>query len=116
MKSRIAYPLAMVFFFFLTFSLPGYGREDKVAADSSVTQRFRLLYRVDQTDIDPGYLDNTAQMDTIIRYLARSPRIDSIVVYAYASPEGGFRRNKWLAERRAEAAREFILSHLTPPQ
>ncbi len=96
---------------------PGYAQEKHVpeaAADKVIRQNFRLYYRHSETTIDPTYLDNTLQMDTIVRYLARSPRIDSITVYAYASPEGSFKGNKRLATRRAEVARDFILANLAP--
>ncbi len=77
-------------------------------------QNFRLYYRLSDINIDSTYLDNILQMDTIKRYLALSPRIDSITIYAYASPEGSFRGNRRLAEKRAEAAKEFILANLAP--
>ncbi len=54
-------------------------------------------------------MENSAQMDTIRHYLANSPEIDSITVYAYASPEGPFHNNAKLAKKRGEAARRFIL-------
>lgn len=44
--------------------------------------------------------------------MAHSPRIDSITIYAYASPEGTYERNLWLSRKRAEAARQFILANI----
>lgn len=76
------------------------------------TDRFALYYWCDRIDLDENYLDNAAQMAHIRRYLAESPRIDSIAIYAYASPEGVYERNRWLSERRAEAAKRYILSNL----
>ena len=51
-------------------------------------------------------------MTRIKRYLAESPHIDSITVYAYASPEGVYEHNVWLARKRAEAAKRYILEHI----
>ncbi|WP_162608268.1 DUF3575 domain-containing protein [Alistipes sp. An54] len=51
-------------------------------------------------------------MDRIRHYLANSPHIDSITIYAYASPEGVYEHNVWLARKRAEAARRFVLAHI----
>lgn len=68
---------------------------------NSVEHRFRLVYWQDGIDIDETYLDNQNQIDHIRRYLAQSPRIDSITVYAWASPEGVYERNVWLSEKRA---------------
>lgn len=45
-------------------------------------------------------------------YLTESPRIDSITIYAYASPEGVYEHNMRLAEQRAEAAERYVLAQL----
>ena len=74
--------------------------------------RYLLYYELDEIDIQPDYLDNEYQMARIRQILSRATRIDSIVVYAYASPEGPLWRNIWLAERRAETARNYILANI----
>ena len=84
----------------------------QVVPDSLNKDRYSLYYYCDGIEIDEDYLDNAYQISRIKDILARSSQIDSIVIYAYASPEGGYRRNVWLSERRAEAAREFILRNL----
>jgi hypothetical protein len=90
-------------------ALPSKGQ---AVADSISSDRYVLYYICDDIEIDENYLDNAYQIFRIKDILARSPQIDSITVYAYASPEGPFLRNKWLAEKRALAAREFILKNL----
>ncbi|MGN0189590.1 MAG: DUF3575 domain-containing protein, partial [Candidatus Cryptobacteroides sp.] len=80
-------------------------------ATPAYLQTFKLFYVCDETVIKEDYLDNAVQMDKIRKYLALSPRIDSIAIYAYASPEGSFARNNRLAIGRAEAAKDFILKH-----
>lgn len=86
---------------------------DSIPADSScVVDRFALYYWRDRIDLDEEYLDNQQQMDRIRHYLANSPHIDSITIYAYASPEGVYEHNVWLARKRAEAAKRFVLSHI----
>ena len=85
----------------------------QILPDSSVVaDRFALYYWRNRIDLDANYLDNAWQMQRIERYLADSPRIDSITIYAYASPEGVYEHNVWLAKRRAEAARQYIMDHL----
>ncbi|MBO5418800.1 MAG: hypothetical protein J6A22_01825 [Bacteroidales bacterium] len=79
--------------------------------DSSITERFAIYYKVDSIDINPTYLDNRRQIDHILHYLDKSPRIDSITIYAWASPEGPYRRNKWLSRERAKTAKAFLLKH-----
>ena len=88
-----------------------YGRADMDTL-SSQGDRYFLYYFRDRVDLQEDYLDNEPQMARIRDILARSPRIDSIAIYAYASPEGAPHRNDWLARRRAEVARDFILANL----
>ena len=76
-----------------------------------IAETFALYYWRDRIDLDETYLDNGWQMARIRDYLARSPRIDSITIFAYASPEGAYRRNVWLSEQRAKAAKEYLLAH-----
>lgn len=91
----------------LFYPSAAYGETDSINSD-----RYSLYYFCDRTDLQEDYLDNALQMMRIRDILARSPRIDSIAIYAYASPEGAPRRNEWLARKRAEVAREFILANL----
>lgn len=81
--------------------------------DNSIqSNRYSLYYYQDRINIQEDYLDNARQIRRIRDILTKSPHIDSIAIYAYASPEGAPRRNDWLAQKRAEAARDFILSNL----
>lgn len=88
-----------------------YGHAD---ADTvcSRDDRYFLYYDRDCVDLQEDYLDNARQMARIKRVLSLSPRIDSIVVYVYSSPEGTLRHNNYLARERAKVARQFILDHL----
>ncbi len=101
------------FIFTMFYCLAAFAEDSKTLREP-VEQNFRLYYRLSDIVIDRTYLDNELQMDTITRYLARSPKIDSIIIYAYASPEGSFLGNKRLAEKRAEAAKAYILANLGP--
>lgn len=78
----------------------------------SVARRFAIWYWLDRIDIDEHYLDNERQLAEIKKYLLISPKIDSITICAYASPEGVYERNVWLARKRAEAARRFIVNNI----
>lgn len=80
------------------------------SGDTVTTESYLLYYSHDDIEINPTYLDNAHHIERIKRIFERSPRIDSITIYAYASPEGAPGRNQWLSERRAEAARDFLLS------
>ncbi len=128
MKIRTINLLIGFMFGFFAYPALGYAQEKLVftppnsaetdAPDSfgkeSVESHFRIYYRKDKTTLDPNYLSNDLQIDTILHYLARSPKIDSISITSYSSPEGEFEFNKYLAEKRAETARDFILNNLSP--
>lgn len=81
-------------------------------ADSTRNDTYSLYYYRDRIDLQEDYLDNAVQMFRIKELLHRSTRIDSIVIYAYASPEGSPRRNNWLSRKRAQVAKDYVLSQL----
>ena len=101
--------LLFVLLLVLCGALPCMGQ---MGSDSISNDRYVLYYICDEIEIEEDYLDNAYQIFRIKDILARSPQIDSITIYAYASPEGPLLRNKWLSEQRAIAAREFILKNL----
>lgn len=88
------------------------GKFVSASAGKVSSERFVLYYSVNDISISRNYLDNETHISKILYHLGNSPRIDSIVVYAFSSPEGPFNRNKWLAERRAAAARDFLIKSL----
>ena len=84
----------------------------QISQDIMSHDRYALYYYCDRIEIQNDYLDNAYQISRIKHILSHSTRIDSITVYAYASPEGSYSRNVWLSEQRAIAARNFILANL----
>lgn len=101
---------ALIAAIFCIFPLHAYA-DGRAASDTSITERFSLYYVFDSVDISEDYLDNKAQIARIRHYLRNSPRIDSITIYSWASPEGGFAHNQWLANERGKTARRFLLSN-----
>lgn len=77
--------------------------------DTVISESFYIYYKVDSIDINPTYLQNKENLAHIRNYLKNSPRIDSITIYAWASPEGGYKRNVWLSKERAKTAKRFLL-------
>lgn len=80
-------------------------------ADTSITEQFAIYYRFDATGFDQTYLSNSETAAHIKNYLLNSARIDSVTIYAWASPEGAYRHNVWLSQERAKTAKRFLLSH-----
>lgn len=77
--------------------------------DTVISESFYIYYKVDSIDINPTYLQNKENLAHIRNYLKNSPRIDSITIYAWASPEGGYKHNVWLSKERAKTAKRFLL-------
>ncbi len=73
-------------------------------------EEFIIHYRFDKINVDSTYLDNKKSLAHIRYFLRNSPRVDSITIYAWASPEGGYPHNKWLSKKRAESAKQLLLS------
>lgn len=102
-------------------SLPVYAGERYAFADyenpldSALVENFTIRYRLDHTDIDTLYLDNAAQIEHIRCYLKNSPRIDSITIHSWASPEGSYSHNLSISRFRAESAKRFLLAEVSDP-
>lgn len=83
-----------------------------VCGDTSVVMRFRIYYPVNKTTLYPQYMGNEQALQEIRTYLSESPRIDSITIYSYASPEGPYRFNRWLAGERGKTAKQYLLEQV----
>ena len=80
--------------------------------DSLVEMRFRIFYPVNQTNIHEDYMGNADMLHRIRKYLEKSPKIDRITIYSYASPEGPYRLNQRLAQERGKTAKQYLLSQI----
>ena len=80
--------------------------------DSTVVQKFRISYPVNDTELHENYHENQSALRSIRDHFKKSPRIDSIVIFSYSSPEGPYKLNKRLAEERGNRAREYLLAHM----
>lgn len=99
----------------LALNAPAQSRREASAlphADSTEIRHFRIYYPINKTELYEDYMSNAHNLEIIRTYLAESPRIDSIVIYSYASPEGPYRFNKWLAGKRGITAKRYILSQV----
>ena len=85
----------------------------ETVAENVTTERFTIHYKVNSTEIDSSYLNNRGQLRHILDYLENSPRIDSVTIYSWASPEGGYKRNEWLSQERGKTARRFLLDNVS---
>lgn len=95
--------------------MPSYGSlpTTYLPADDSITTTVsRIYYPVNKIDIYENYMSNPDELENIKRHLYSSPCIDSITIYSYASPEGSYEFNKWLAAERGKTAKIFILNNI----
>lgn len=81
----------------------------KSLCDSTIVQQFQISYPINDTELHEDYLDNATSLRIIKEYFNKSPRIDSIIIYSYASPDGPYNTNKRLAEERGKRARSYLL-------
>lgn len=81
----------------------------EVSKDSSKTEQFIIHYRVNEIELDADYMDNRAQLHKIRHYFENSPRIDSVTIYSWASPEGGINLNRYLSRERGKSAKKLLL-------
>ena len=109
MKIRLSY-LAFVLFALVGLAANAEARAVPEKIDSSVIEHFSIYYKCDSIEVNPTYLDTPSQIARIRNYISNSPRIDSIVINAYASPEGGYNYNRWLSIERAKTAKRLLLA------
>ena len=81
-------------------------------SDSLAVTHSRIYYPVNKVEIYEDYMTNSAELDNIKAILASTSIIDSITIYSYASPEGSYSFNKWLAAERGKTAKRYILANI----
>lgn len=79
----------------------------------TITGRAYVLFPVNKTDIDAGYLDNDVELQRLVATLdsiAADPSIEveKITLTGYASPEGGWSHNARLAADRAATVKQLV--------
>ena len=80
--------------------------------DSSSVHSFRISYPINDTELHENYQNNAESLKMIRDHFQKSPRIDSIIIYSYASPEGPYKLNKRLAEERGQRARRYLIEQI----
>ncbi len=73
---------------------------------------FQVYYPLSRTHIQEDYLDNAERIAALRHFLQQAPRIDSLVIYAYSSPEGSYAFNERLSRQRGERAKQYLRSLL----
>ena len=98
----------------LVLSLPAKAQDKQKVSrrDTSVVTYSRIYYPVNKIDIYEDYMTNSTELENIKLHLQSSPRIDSITIYSYASPEGSYEFNKWLAAERGKTAKRYLLANV----
>ena len=102
----------MKLFVFICLICMALGGNAQTSSDSSVVMRFRIFYPVNKTELHEDYMGNANTLHRIQKYLEKSPQIDGITIFSYASPEGPYAFNKYLASERGKTAKKYLLNHL----
>ena len=83
-----------------------------VNAQESASETLPLYFRFDDATLYKGYMDNDSTLARINGLLTDPEvlsRIDSINIYAFASPDGNRRYNESLARRRGRSVKGFLV-------
>lgn len=80
-------------------------------SEEPLKENFAIHYRVNETVVDEDYMGNKEQIHKIKHYLVNSPRVDSITIYAWSSPDGLYNKNRTLSRKRANSAKRLLLQH-----
>lgn len=91
----------------------------KIRSQETVTG-FRVGFRVNSTEIDPGYGNNSGQLSEIISFLQRigndsTLSISEISFCGQASPEGSYQLNRRLAQERLDALEKAVRKEVDIP-
>ncbi len=73
---------------------------------------FQVFFRVNYTVLQRDYMGNDktfAKLDSVLA-VQSTAAVDSVFLVAYASPEGGYKHNLWLAEHRAKSMRDYLVA------
>ena len=70
-------------------------------------------YVVNRTEINPNYRDNKAEINKILSTIDlvrkdKNVEITDIEIHGFASPEGNYEHNKFLAETRAKSLTDYV--------
>lgn len=112
--------LMCVFTIVCALSANAEGESGRCIADSAkshlkseepLKENFAIHYRVNETVVDEDYMGNKEQIHKIKHYLVNSPRVDSITIYAWSSPDGLYNKNRSLSRKRANSAKRLLLQH-----
>lgn len=88
--------------------------EDRDRTDVVVSSdSYRIHFRKRDDTIDGSYMDNAAVLEKIRTYLEENPKLDTVVIRSYASPEGSATLNSFLSDRRAESTLAFVQDHVS---
>jgi len=100
--------------------LPVHGQEGNTYVHGQSAEKNRsgysqiVYFRFDKVDLDSTYLNNRKGLHVLSALFSDTVRvslIDSIHIYAYASPEGRESYNDRLAQRRAVSMKQYLTSN-----
>ena len=112
MKGKHNILWSIILFFCVVHAGNAQERDTILLDTNPQVMQFHIHYPINRTDVREDYMDNAENLQTIKNYIRYSPRIDSMVIYSYASPEGPYSFNKYLAEKRGISAKKYILQQI----
>ncbi len=110
-------PLRLVVSLFLFW-----GMAISLFSQTDSVRTMKIYHRVNESVIDTSYMGNGETLKELSTFLNKGVmqdyRLDSVVISASASPEGGLAYNNRLAKERARSLYAYMLNNsiLPPPQ
>ena len=82
-------------------------------SEQKSVEGIEIHFRLDKHTLDLGYMDNEASLRNFAHKIDSIgiSRIDSVVIVSQSSPEGAYKHNLWLSDKRAKTMREYIENH-----
>ena len=86
---------------------------DVLQSDSLLVQHTKIYFPINKSNIVEDYMDNSERLANIKRIFSELPRIDSVTIYSYASPDGRYEFNKKLAIERGNTVKRYLLDNIS---
>ena len=84
----------------------------EASAQQHKVHEFKISYPINRTELHENYQNNPKALKIIREQFRKSPKIDSIVIYSFASPEGPYAFNTYLARERGNTARRYLIESI----
>ena len=102
MKQGFHMRLVFIALMALSFSIGAFGHPKDTC---------KIYFRINSSYIESDYMDNSRSIDKLKSFLSRPEEIDTLYINVSSSPDGLYKTNEWMTDRRASRIKDFILKN-----